>query len=1277
MQALERTFPFRLSRCKTTALLLFGSLAAGFVCPWASAQTTVYVDQALGINADTQDGSATEPFKSITYALLVANAESFSEPWTIRIAPGTYDNDPVKPVSEREIFPIQLHDGMHIEGLGTGIVALSGEYNAGADVPLLKADNDTNLLIEGVTFRDMVRAESLSHGGGIEWIDSTGSIRKCTFVSNAARYGGGIWASLPGEGALIVEQCIFYDNAAYYDRSHSSGGAIHIDSAFRGSIRGNTFTSNSTSNDDPGLYSSDGGAIFIYAEIDGDISANLFSRNSASRRGGGIYLLSAGLDTIEALIQNNFFIEDRIGSSSTGDGASLHTYRDVTLLNNTFCGHESENLIAFLNTDASVIQNNIFHDARSAITEGFQELSLTVTHNSFSDVENVRYRGSTGLGNDPAFVDLQLSGMSDSVATAPGFIGLGLTSGTFSSVGAYDAALNETTIPCGVVSWDEDEWAGAFVNLGSAANQLHFVIAGNTSNELKVRGNIAPTGLTDTGNTYTIDDFRLDDSSGNLDVGASLAVSEDFEGDYRPQNGAHDIGADERVVPCTTGPSHSADLDVDGAIGQSELLRVVQFHNAGGHGCGIGTEDGFDPNALAQDCCPHDSDYAPQDWVIQLAELLRLAQFYKTDGYTYCPVGATEDGYCLATTKSDSAPVRASAKGATEVDSYIAGGTALVEIPLEVSSSEVLALGVALSVPDDWTFNALDSGATNVLTMPDVGEGGTLEFNWQQIPTFPTNLRIVLDVPPSASGEQTLDLTTLYREDGAELSLSDNLTLADASVLPLEITQQPVGATKTVGESHTFSVAVSGGSGNYAYDWRRDGISLGVPSSPDLVLNPLSFADAGNYRCVVADTVETQLTPVESNEATLDVVMSTIHSADANGDQVIGLSELLRVIQFANAGGYSCVGGGTEDGYAPGLGDTNCEPHSSDYAPQDWSIGLSELLRALQIFNVGSYQACGETEDGFCLGGSKTTKGGEVTLGATLDGDGYTPGATTEVTVTIDRTDGGGASDSDVTALGLELTLPTGWALATDAGANCDALVVETQGGAPIDTGTNAPVNFIRSQERYTDSPSNSTCEDVPSTGNTLAMYWLGTQSNDPQPLQFPLELTMTLHVPAVSQGSQLLECVLRYRVNNGTEDSNAGNPASISLDEGSGAQTVTSSTHPDATYWYVSSVFEATWEDYFPAGNGYLWLLDQQPFSNVDLGNGTFTESRSVSVPDIPMGTSYFHVVAVDDLSAPLPETIIHFQFNYAGPPTVSSVSHPDPDLAGTYRGLRGTGGL
>ncbi|MBI1319645.1 MAG: DUF5011 domain-containing protein [Candidatus Hydrogenedens sp.] len=92
------------------------------------------------------------------------------------------------------------------------------------------------------------------------------------------------------------------------------------------------------------------------------------------------------------------------------------------------------------------------------------------------------------------------------------------------------------------------------------------------------------------------------------------------------------------------------------------------------------------------------------------------------------------------------------------------------------------------------------------------------------------------------------------------------------------------------------------------------------------------------------------------------------HTADLNRDSKIGLSELLRVVQFYAVGGYHCDTT-TEDGFAPGTGSHDGAKHDCDFDKEDWIIDLIEMLRLIQIFNAGSYHSCGGgAEDGFCPG---------------------------------------------------------------------------------------------------------------------------------------------------------------------------------------------------------------------------------------------------------------------------------------------------------------------
>ena len=93
------------------------------------------------------------------------------------------------------------------------------------------------------------------------------------------------------------------------------------------------------------------------------------------------------------------------------------------------------------------------------------------------------------------------------------------------------------------------------------------------------------------------------------------------------------------------------------------------------------------------------------------------------------------------------------------------------------------------------------------------------------------------------------------------------------------------------------------------------------------------------------------------------------HTADRDCDGSFRLSELLRVVQLFNALQYHCELG-TEDSYEVGPGNTGaCVRHAADFDETPFRLSLSELLRAVQLFNVGSFAPCATQKDGdegFC-----------------------------------------------------------------------------------------------------------------------------------------------------------------------------------------------------------------------------------------------------------------------------------------------------------------------
>lgn len=129
---------------------------------------------------------------------------------------------------------------------------------------------------------------------------------------------------------------------------------------------------------------------------------------------------------------------------------------------------------------------------------------------------------------------------------------------------------------------------------------------------------------------------------------------------------------------------------------------------------------------------------------------------------------------------------------------------------------------------------------------------------------------------------------------------------------------------------------------------------------------------------IVAAGTETRIARDRDEDGTLDFdelggegegELPEFHDTDTNRDGAVSLSEVLRIIQFFTIAGFACDET-AEDGYAAGA-DVNardCAPHHADYEPQDWTIGLGELLRQVQFYNARGYHPCGATEDRFCPG---------------------------------------------------------------------------------------------------------------------------------------------------------------------------------------------------------------------------------------------------------------------------------------------------------------------
>lgn len=155
------------------------------------------------------------------------------------------------------------------------------------------------------------------------------------------------------------------------------------------------------------------------------------------------------------------------------------------------------------------------------------------------------------------------------------------------------------------------------------------------------------------------------------------------------------------------------------------------------------------------------------------------------------------------------------------------------------------------------------------------GGDGPLAYQWtkdgQPIGTGAPALALLL-LQPADAGVYACTVT-----DGVRSATTRGARLVVGT--PLAIGAQPQGAARFEGESHVFSVGIAGGLPPITYEWRKNGQPIGE-NSPDLRLDNLTAADAGNYWCRVRDRFQTTLTQT----AVLSVAPVVVPEGEPDGE---------------------------------------------------------------------------------------------------------------------------------------------------------------------------------------------------------------------------------------------------------------------------------------------------------------------------------------------------------------------------------------------------------
>lgn len=159
-------------------------------------------------------------------------------------------------------------------------------------------------------------------------------------------------------------------------------------------------------------------------------------------------------------------------------------------------------------------------------------------------------------------------------------------------------------------------------------------------------------------------------------------------------------------------------------------------------------------------------------------------------------------------------------------------------------------------------------------------DGGTLSYQWKKdgtnisgatLPSY-TKANLVA----GDAGSYTVAVTnTLGASTATTTSSAAVLVVSPAAIAPT-ISAQPVGASKNVGETVTFSVAATTTDGGLlSYQWKKDGSDISGATSASYTKSNLVVGDAGSYTVVVTNTLGLSTTSTNSTAASLAVLTPT------------------------------------------------------------------------------------------------------------------------------------------------------------------------------------------------------------------------------------------------------------------------------------------------------------------------------------------------------------------------------------------------------------------
>jgi hypothetical protein len=332
--------------------------------------------------------------------------------------------------------------------------------------------------------------DSYDAGGGVYIHQANASISHCTITNNSAGPASSAGNGLGGGIALIANNTQLENNLIISNTARWGGGVRVV----YGSpiFRHNQFVSNTS------LF---GGGMYLMG-TQALVEDNLFQDN-AGERGGGIYLSNAGATIVGNVIRDN--------QGGYGGGIGINIGFPAVVAGNLILNNKVDNDgggISISYNDTKV-HNNVIADNQAPRGSGVyvKQASPMFRHNTIA-----RNTGGDGVG---VFVGGDATMALTNTVIVSHTVGITVTAGS--------TATLEATL-WGLGLWANlTDWGGDGVILTDPES-----IWGD------------PDLLDPDGG-----DYHIGPDSATIDAGVDAGVTDDIDGDTRPQGSGYDIGADE------------------------------------------------------------------------------------------------------------------------------------------------------------------------------------------------------------------------------------------------------------------------------------------------------------------------------------------------------------------------------------------------------------------------------------------------------------------------------------------------------------------------------------------------------------------------------------------------------------------------------------------------------------------------------------------------------------------------------------------------------------